>query len=57
MRFKALALAALLTLAACGKNASAPVTEGVTDAMLLNPPAGEWLNSGRAYGEQRHSFS
>jgi alcohol dehydrogenase (cytochrome c)/quinohemoprotein ethanol dehydrogenase len=55
MRFKALALAALLTLAACGKNASAPVTEGVTDAMLLNPPAGEWLNYGRDYGEQRHS--
>ena len=34
MRLKLLAAVALLPLAACGKHASAPVTSGVTDAMI-----------------------
>src|SRR5258708_27955374 len=55
MRWSMLALAVLLPLAACGKHASAPVTEGVTDAMLLAAPAGEWLSHGRDYNEQRFS--
>ncbi|MEO5598193.1 MAG: PQQ-dependent dehydrogenase, methanol/ethanol family [Novosphingobium sp.] len=55
MRFNALALAALLALAACGKHASPPVTEGITDAMLVNAPEGEWLNYGHDLGEQRFS--
>ncbi len=55
MRLKVLALAALLPLAACGKNASAPVTEGVTDAMIAAAPEGEWLTYGRDYNEQRFS--
>lgn len=55
MRFRVLALAALLPLAACGKNASPPVTEGVTDAMIAAAPEGEWLSYGRDYAEQRFS--
>ena len=55
MRFKILALAALLPLAACGKNPSPPVTEGVTDAMIASAPEGEWLTYGRDYAEQRFS--
>lgn len=49
-----LALASL-ALAACGKNASAPVTEGVTDAMLKSGVPGEWLTYGLDNGEQRFS--
>ncbi|WP_374528511.1 PQQ-dependent dehydrogenase, methanol/ethanol family [Novosphingobium sp.] len=55
MRLRVLALAALLPLAACGKHASPPVTEGVTDAMIANPPEGEWLTYGGDHGEQRFS--
>ena len=55
MRWKALALAAMLPLAACGKNVSAPATEGVTDAKILAAAEGEWLSYGRDYGEQRFS--
>jgi alcohol dehydrogenase (cytochrome c)/quinohemoprotein ethanol dehydrogenase len=55
MRFKALALAALISLAACGKNASAPATQGVTDAMIAKAPEGEWLTYGGDYAEQRFS--
>ena len=55
MRLKLLALAALLPLAACGKNPSPPVTEGVTDAMIAQAKEGEWLSYGRDYNEQRFS--
>lgn len=55
MRFRNLALAMLLSLAACGKTASPPATEGVTDAMLAAAPEGEWLSYGRDYAEQRFS--
>jgi len=55
MRLKLLVAIALLPLAACGKQASAPVTEGVTDAMIASAPEGEWLTYGRDYGEQRFS--
>jgi quinohemoprotein ethanol dehydrogenase len=55
MRFTALALAALISLAGCGKTASPPVTEGVTDAMIAKAPEGEWLTYGGDYGEQRFS--
>jgi quinohemoprotein ethanol dehydrogenase len=50
----ALALTAL-SLASCGDKASAPVTEGVTDAMLKSGVDGEWLTYGRDTGEQRFS--
>jgi alcohol dehydrogenase (cytochrome c)/quinohemoprotein ethanol dehydrogenase len=55
MRLRVLALAALLPLAACGKHQSPPATTGVTDAMIANPPAGEWLTYGGDYGEKRFS--
>jgi alcohol dehydrogenase (cytochrome c)/quinohemoprotein ethanol dehydrogenase len=56
MRFRNLALAALLPLAACNSNQpSPPVTEGVTDAMLAAAPEGEWLSYGRDHAEQRFS--
>jgi quinohemoprotein ethanol dehydrogenase len=55
MRFTALALGALFALAACGKTASPPVTEGVTDAMIAKAPEGEWLTYGGDYAEQRFS--
>ncbi|MDE2437090.1 MAG: PQQ-binding-like beta-propeller repeat protein, partial [Sphingomonadales bacterium] len=55
MRFRLLAAVALLSLAACGKNASAPATSGVTDAMIANAAEGEWLSYGRDYAEQRFS--
>ena len=55
MWFRALALASLILLAACGKHPSPPPTEGVTDAMLLAAPEGEWLSYGSDYGEQRFS--
>jgi quinohemoprotein ethanol dehydrogenase len=55
MRFKSLALAALIALAACGKSASPPATEGVTDAMIAAAPEGEWLTYGGDYAEQRFS--
>jgi quinohemoprotein ethanol dehydrogenase len=55
MRFTALALAALISLAACGKSASPPATEGVTDALIAAPPEGEWLTYGGDYAEQRFS--
>lgn len=53
--FRHLALVALLPLAACGKQAPAPVTDGVTDAMLVSAPKEEWLSYGRDYAEQRFS--
>ncbi len=55
MRKSGLIATALLLLAACGKQASAPPTTGVTDALLAHAPEGEWLSYGRDYGEQRHS--
>jgi alcohol dehydrogenase (cytochrome c)/quinohemoprotein ethanol dehydrogenase len=55
MRRSSLIAVALFALAACGKHASAPVTEGVTDAMLAKAPDGEWLTYGHDYGEQRFS--
>lgn len=55
MRWKALALAMLLPLAACGKDVSAPAKDGVTDAKLLAAAEGEWLSYGRDYAEQRFS--
>ncbi len=55
MRFKALAAVALLALAACGKQASGPATEGVTDAMIASGVDGEWLTYGNDRGEQRFS--
>jgi quinohemoprotein ethanol dehydrogenase len=44
-----------LTLGGCGKKASPPVTEGVTDALLTSGKDGEWLNHGMDNGEQRFS--
>ncbi|MGE3886913.1 MAG: PQQ-dependent dehydrogenase, methanol/ethanol family [Vicinamibacterales bacterium] len=41
------------TLAALSLSAQAPPQ--VDDAMLLNPPAGEWLTYGRDYAETHHS--
>lgn len=55
MRLRVLALAALLPLAACGKHQSPPATTGVTDAMIANPPEGEWLTYGGDYNEKRFS--
>jgi quinohemoprotein ethanol dehydrogenase len=55
MRFKVLALAMLLPLAACGGKSSAPPTEGVTDALIAQPPEGEWLTYGGDRGETRFS--
>jgi len=52
MRLRLLA-AALLSLAACGKNGSPPATEGVTDAMIAAAAEGEWLSYGRDYAETR----
>ena len=53
---------AALGLTACsmaadgnGTKASAPPTQGVTDAMIAAPPAAEWLSYGRDYSEQRFS--
>ncbi|WP_336979601.1 PQQ-dependent dehydrogenase, methanol/ethanol family [Altererythrobacter fulvus] len=47
------ALAASLALAGCSKSESAE--GGVTEAMIVSPPDGEWLTYGRDYGEQRYS--
>lgn len=55
MRFKVLALTALMLLAACGKQGPTPADSGVTDAMIANPPAGEWLTYGGDTGETRFS--
>ena len=55
MRFKVLTLTALIALAACGKQVSAPATQGVTDAMLAAPPAGEWLTVAGDHNETRYS--
>ena len=55
MKLRVLAIAALILLASCGKHPSPPPTVGVTDAMLLAAPEGEWLSYGRDYGEQRFS--
>ncbi len=55
MRFKVLTLAALIALAACGKQGVTPATSGVTDAMLAAPPAGEWLTVGGDHNETRYS--
>ena len=43
-----------LALAGCAK-APSPAISGVTDAMIANPPAGEWLTYGRTPDEQRFS--
>ena len=55
MRLKLLAAIVLLPLAACGPKASAPATEGVTDALIESAPEGEWLTYGRDRQEQRFS--
>ncbi len=55
MRLRLLAALALLPLAACGKHASAPATDGVTDAMIAAAGENEWLSYGRDYAEQRFS--
>ena len=58
MRCKVLTLtvmSGLIALAACGKQASAPVTAGVTDAMIAAPPAGEWLTVAGDHNETRYS--
>ena len=55
MRFKILALAALLPLAACGKQVATPAADGVTDAMIAAAPEGEWLTYGGDTGEHRFS--
>ena len=55
MRLKVLVAVALLPLVACGPKASAPVTEGVTDALIAAAGDSEWLSYGRDYNEQRFS--
>ncbi len=55
MRSKALALAMLLPLAACGKQVSAPPTTGVTDELIAKGPSDEWLTYGGDRAEQRFS--
>ena len=55
MRSKVLALALLLPLAACGKQVSAPATQGVTDAAIGQPPSGEWLTVAGDHNETRYS--
>jgi len=59
MRFRMIAAAvgAALLLAACDQTpqVSDAANTGVTDAMLLSPPQGEWLTYGRDMGEQRFS--
>lgn len=50
-----LAVAAIVSLAACDRQPSPPATEGVTDAMLASAPAGEWLNYGNDIGGQHYS--
>ena len=55
MRLKALALAMLLPLAACGKQVSAPPTTGVTDELIAKGPGAEWLTYGGDRAEQRFS--
>ena len=47
MFIRAFALIGAALLASCTPRASGPATEGVTDAMLANPPEGEWLSYGR----------
>ncbi|MFM6932462.1 MAG: PQQ-dependent dehydrogenase, methanol/ethanol family [Novosphingobium sp.] len=49
------AMLGVALLASCTPRASGPATEGVTDAMLANPPEGEWLSYGRDPSEQRFS--
>ncbi len=46
-----------LALAACNgaPEGTAPPENGVTDALIAAPPAGEWLSYGRDYDEQRFS--
>lgn len=55
MFIRAFALIGAALLASCTPRASGPATEGVTDAMLVNPPEGEWLSYGRDPSEQRFS--
>ncbi len=53
-----LAMASVLALSAgavAQSGALAGVGAGVTEAMLRNVPAGEWLSYGRDYAEQRYS--
>jgi len=51
------AVVASLALAGCNSapEASPLPSEGVTDAMITDPPDGEWLTYGRDYREQRFS--
>jgi quinohemoprotein ethanol dehydrogenase len=60
MNMKTVIAVSLLALTAmsvsgCSKQASAPVTTGVTDAMLKSGVPGEWLTYGLDHGEQRFS--
>ncbi|MDE2563281.1 MAG: PQQ-dependent dehydrogenase, methanol/ethanol family [Sphingomonadales bacterium] len=58
MKYRLLAAAALLSLAACarhGPSASDAATSGVTDAMIAAVPDGEWLTYGRDRDETRFS--
>ena len=55
MHIKVLALAVLLPLAACDAQTSAPASQGVTDAMIAAPPAGEWLTVAGDHNETRYS--
>ena len=55
MRFTVLTLTALVALAACGQQGSAPATSGVTDALIAAPPAGEWLTVAGDHNETRYS--
>ena len=54
MRAGVMIVTAALAVAGCAKAPSA-ATSGVTDAMIANPPAGEWLTYGRTPDEQRFS--
>ena len=51
----ALTLAVACGLAACDRTPPPPADTGVTDAMIANPPEGEWLSYGRDHAEQRFS--
>jgi quinohemoprotein ethanol dehydrogenase len=55
MSFVSRMVAASALALAAGAVAQSGAMAGVTEAMLRNVPAGEWLSYGRDYAEQRFS--